>query len=283
MQVIENINEMSETAEKLREEGKSIGFVPTMGALHEGHLSLVRMARKDNDIVVVSIFVNPTQFGPNEDFEKYPRDFEGDRKKLEKENVDIVFYPHAEEMYPEGYKTYVEVEDITTRLCGAFRPGHFKGVTTVVTKLFNIVKPHRAYFGKKDYQQFKVIKRMVEDLNMNIEIIPGEIVREPDGLAMSSRNKYLSKEERKDALALYKSLQLAKELIEKGEKDPEIIKKKMIELIKSHPHVKKIDYVEIVDPDNFLPVETIKDGTLIALAIWVGNTRLIDNMEVRLN
>jgi len=186
-------------------------------------------------------------------------------------------------MYPEGYKTYVEVEDITTRLCGAFRPGHFKGVTTVVTKLFNIVKPHRAYFGKKDYQQFKVIKRMVEDLNMNIEIIPGEIVREPDGLAMSSRNKYLSKEERKDALALYKSLQLAKELIEKGEKDPEIIRKKMIELIKSHPHVKKIDYVEIVDPDNFLPVETIKDGTLIALAIWVGNTRLIDNMEVRLN
>lgn len=283
MQIIENINEMSETAEKLRAQGKSIGFVPTMGALHEGHISLVRMARKDNDIVVVSIFVNPTQFGPNEDFEKYPRDFESDRKKLEKENVDIVFYPHAEEMYPEGYKTYVEVEDITTRLCGAFRPGHFKGVTTVVTKLFNIVKPHRAYFGKKDYQQFKVIKRMVEDLNMNIEIIPGEIVREPDGLAMSSRNKYLSKEERKDALALYKSLQLAKELIEKGERNPETIKQKMIELIKSHPHVKKIDYVEIVAPDNFLPVETVKDGTLIALAVWVGNTRLIDNMEVRLN
>ena len=225
MQVIERIKEMQEVSSKLRQEGKSIGFVPTMGALHEGHLSLVRMARKDNDIVVVSVFVNPTQFGPNEDFEKYPRDFEGDRKKLEKENVDIVFYPHADEMYPPNYKTYVEVEDITTRLCGAFRPGHFRGVTTVVTKLFNIVKPTRAYFGKKDYQQFKVIKRMVEDLNMDIEIIPGEIVREPDGLAMSSRNQYLSPEERKDALALYNSLQLAKELIQKGERDPKKLKR----------------------------------------------------------
>ncbi len=282
MRVIEKINEMMKTSEKLRLEGKTIGFVPTMGALHEGHLSLVRMARKDNDIVVVSVFVNPTQFGPNEDFEKYPRDFEGDRRKLERENVDIVFYPSADEMYPEGYKTYVEVEDITTRLCGAFRPGHFRGVTTVVTKLFNIVKPHRAYFGKKDYQQFKVIKRMVADLNMGIEIIPGEIVREPDGLAMSSRNQYLSPEERKDALALYKSLQLARELIESGERDPRAIREKMIEFIKSHPHVTKIDYVEIVDPENFLPVEKIEDGTLIALAVWVGSTRLIDNMEVKL-
>ena len=283
MQVIERIKEMQEVSSKLRQEGKSIGFVPTMGALHEGHLSLVRMARKDNDIVVVSVFVNPTQFGPNEDFEKYPRDFEGDRKKLEKENVDIVFYPHADEMYPPNYRTYVEVEDITTRLCGAFRPGHFRGVTTVVTKLFNIVKPTKAYFGKKDYQQFKVIKRMVEDLNMDIEIIPGEIVREPDGLAMSSRNQYLSPEERKDALALYNSLQLAKELIQKGERDPKKIKEAMVKFIKGHRHVKKIDYVEIVDPENFLPVDEIKDGTLIALAVWVGNTRLIDNMEVKLS
>ncbi len=283
MQVIERIKEMQEVSSKLRQEGKSIGFVPTMGALHEGHLSLVRMARKDNDIVVVSVFVNPTQFGPNEDFEKYPRDFEGDRKKLEKENVDIVFYPHADEMYPPNYKTYVEVEDITTRLCGAFRPGHFRGVTTVVTKLFNIVKPARAYFGKKDYQQYKVIKRMVEDLNMDIEIIPGEIVRDPDGLAMSSRNQYLSPEERKDALALYKSLQLAKELIQKGERDPKKIKEAMVKFIKGHKHVKKIDYVEIVDPEKLLPVDEIKDGTLIALAVWVGDTRLIDNMEVKLS
>ncbi len=282
MRVINSVNDMMNTAEKLRMEGKTIGFVPTMGALHEGHLSLVRMARKDNDIVVVSVFVNPTQFGPNEDFEKYPRDFEGDRKKLERENVDIAFYPSAEEMYPEGYRTYVEVEDITTRLCGAFRPGHFKGVTTVVTKLFNIVGPHRAYFGKKDYQQYKVIKRMVADLNMGVEIIPGEIVREADGLAMSSRNQYLSPEERKDALALFKALKLAEELIKKGERNPGVVREKMIELIKSHPHVTKIDYVEIVDPENFLPVVKIEDGTLIALAVWVGSTRLIDNMEVSL-
>ena len=279
MILVENINHMKALSEKWKQEGKSIGFVPTMGYLHQGHLSLVKQARKANEIVVVSIFVNPTQFGPGEDFERYPRDLDRDLSLLEPLKVDAVFHPSAEEMYPEGYKTFVEVVDITERLCGASRPGHFKGVTTVCCKLFNIVKPTRAYFGKKDFQQLVVIKNMVKDLNMDLEIIPMPIVREPDGLAMSSRNTYLSKEERKAALCLYKSLKKAVELFQSGERDAEKIKQEITKIIQSEP-LANIDYVEIVDPENFLPVERVEEGTLVALAVKIGVARLIDNVQL---
>lgn len=279
---IETIKEMQNLSEKLRREGKIIGFVPTMGYFHEGHMSLMRKAREKDDIVVVSIFVNPTQFGPGEDFNRYPRDLEGDIKKADEIGVDIIFTPSADEMYPSDYKTYVEVEELSSKLCGAFRPGHFKGVATIVTKLFMIVKPHRAYLGKKDFQQLKIIERLVKDLNFDIEIVPLPIVREKDGLAMSSRNVYFSKEKRESALSLSQALDLAKSLIENGEKDPKIIEKKMRELILSYPHVKKIDYVALVDPENFVPVSEVREGTLIALAVWVGEARLIDNWEVKL-
>ncbi|HBF69599.1 MAG TPA: pantoate--beta-alanine ligase, partial [Thermotoga sp.] len=224
MKIIETIEEMKKFSEEMREKKKTIGFVPTMGYLHEGHLSLVRRARDENDVVVVSIFVNPTQFGPNEDYERYPRDFERDRKLLEKENVDCIFHPSVEEMYPPDFSTYVEETKLSKNLCGRSRPGHFRGVCTVVTKLFNIVKPHRAYFGQKDAQQFRVLRRMVRDLNMDVEMIECPIVREPDGLAMSSRNVYLSPEERQQALSLYQSLKIAENLYLNGERDAEKIK-----------------------------------------------------------
>ncbi|WP_456395657.1 pantoate--beta-alanine ligase [Desulfurobacterium sp.] len=280
MRKIRTVKEMKGLAEAFKRTGKTVGFVPTMGYLHEGHLSLVKKARRENDIVVMSIFVNPTQFGPNEDFEKYPRDEERDSKLAEKEGVDILFLPSVEELYSKPYRTYVEVEEITDALCGAKRPGHFRGVTTIVTKLFNIVKPDRAYFGKKDFQQYKVIEQMVKDLNMDVEIIGCPTVRENDGLAMSSRNVYLSPEERKSALSLYNSLKLAKKLIENGEKKASTIKKEMERFILSHSNVKKIDYIEIVDQDSFKEVELVKKGNLIALAVFVGNTRLIDNWVV---
>jgi len=257
-----------------------VGYVPTMGYLHDGHMSLVERARKENDIVVMSIFVNPVQFAPGEDFDRYPRDIERDKKIAQEGGVDYLFVPEVSEMYPEGYSTYVEVEGITEVLCGAKRPGHFRGVATVVTKLFNIVKPHRAYFGKKDFQQLKVIERLVKDLNFDVEVIGCPIVREKDGLAMSSRNVYLSPKERESATSLYRALKLAKELIEKGERNPETIKSKMEEFILSHPHVKAIDYIEIVDSETLKPVDEIKEGTLIALAVFVGNARLIDNWVV---
>jgi len=213
------------------ESGKSIGFVPTMGYLHKGHLSLVEAARKENDVVVVSIFVNPTQFGPNEDYNRYPRDLERDLRLLEPIGVDYVFNPSVEEMYPAMYSTYVEEVELSKYLCGASRPGHFRGVCTVVTKLFNIVKPTKAYFGQKDAQQFRVLRRMVRDLNMDVEMIEMPIVREEDGLAMSSRNVYLSPEERKEATRLYKSLLKAKELIESGERDVQKIKSEMLKIL----------------------------------------------------
>ncbi|WP_457568100.1 pantoate--beta-alanine ligase [Desulfurobacterium sp.] len=280
MKKVRTVKEMKGLATAFKRAGKSVGFVPTMGYLHEGHLSLAKRARKENDIVVMSIFVNPTQFGPGEDFEKYPRDEKRDSTLAEREGVDILFLPSVDELYPKPFRTYVSVEEITDKLCGAKRPGHFRGVTTIVTKLFNIVKPDRAYFGKKDFQQYKVIKQMVKDLNMDIKIIGCPIVRESDGLAMSSRNVYLSAEERQSALSLYKSLKLAKELIEKGEKRASRIKEEMRKLILSHPNVKKIDYIEIVDQNNFKDVEFIEEGTLIALAVFVGGTRLIDNWVV---
>ncbi|ADA67758.1 pantoate/beta-alanine ligase [Thermotoga petrophila RKU-10] len=276
MKIIETVEEMKKFSEEMREKKKTIGFVPTMGYLHEGHLSLVRRARDENDVVVVSIFVNPTQFGPNEDYERYPRDFERDRKLLEKENVDCIFHPSVEEMYPPDFSTYVEETKLSKHLCGRSRPGHFRGVCTVVTKLFNIVKPHRAYFGQKDAQQFRVLRRMVRDLNMDVEMIECPIVREPDGLAMSSRNVYLSPEERQQALSLYQSLKIAENLYLNGERDAEKIKEEMIKHLSRFDKV-KIDYVEIVDEETLEPVEKIDRKVIVAVAAWVGNARLIDN------
>jgi len=263
----------------LRRDGKIIGFVPTMGYLHEGHLSLLRIARQKSDVTVMSIFVNPTQFGPNEDFDRYPRDFARDEKLAEANGCDIVFYPSIEEMYPQPYLTYVNVEKITTGLCGASRPGFFRGVTTVVTKLFNIVKPHLAVFGQKDAQQAIVVRQMVRDLNFDLEIVIAPIVREPDGLAMSSRNTYLSESERKEAVVLYKALMHAKKLIEAGERDAEFLKREMSKIINSAPSA-RIDYVAIVDAYQLRELLKLEGEVLIALAVWIGNTRLIDNLII---
>jgi pantoate--beta-alanine ligase len=273
---------MKEVVSDLKEEKKLIGFVPTMGCLHEGHLSLVREARRMSDIVVVSIFVNPKQFGPNEDYDRYPRNIAKDTELLQKENVDYVFHPSVEEMYPAGYRTYVVVEDLSEKLCGKSRPNHFRGVATVVMKLFNIVQPNFAFFGQKDAQQVVIIKRMLKDLNSNIEIITLPIIREPDGLALSSRNNYLNSEERKAATVLYKSLMKAKELIQSGEHKSAKISKAIIDMITQEP-LAKIDYVEIVDLENLEPVKTVGKNTLIAIAVYIGTTRLIDNIiaEVR--
>ncbi len=278
MEIIHNSNEMQSISNKLRMEGKYIGFVPTMGYLHEGHLSLVEQARKDNDIVIVSIFVNPLQFAPNEDFDRYPRDIERDEKLLKDHDVDFLFYPSVKDMYPEGFQTFVEVEQLTKVLEGKSRPTHFKGVTTIVAKLFNITKPHRAYFGKKDAQQLIVIKRMVKDLNMDIDIIGMPIVREKDGLAMSSRNKYLKDKEREQAICLYRSLLKAKELIESGITNTELIKGEMKQLINQFS-LAEIDYISINRISDLKELKEIeKDNTLVSLAVRIGNTRLIDNM-----
>jgi len=272
---------MQKVADRLREEGKSIGFVPTMGALHEGHFSLMERARRENEILVISIFVNPTQFGPGEDYRRYPRPFEKDRMLARRAGVDIIFYPSVSEMYDEGYSTYVEVEGLSNKLCGLFRPGHFRGVASVVCKLFNIVKPDAAYFGQKDYQQLRIVKKMVEDLNMEIEIRECSTVREPDGLAMSSRNSYLSPQERKEALSLYRALKYGKDLIGSGKPIPKVVSE-MEKIIRKQLH-SKIDYIKIVDPETLGEVKTVTPGrkVLIALAVWIGKTRLIDNILVK--
>ncbi|MDK2884825.1 pantoate--beta-alanine ligase [Pseudothermotoga sp.] len=275
MVVVKNIDEMKKICRELRKE-KTIGFVPTMGYLHEGHLSLVRHSKKENDITVVSIFVNPTQFGPNEDYNSYPRNLNRDASLLEKEDVDYVFIPEIEQMYPKDYSTYINEESLSRHLCGRSRPGHFRGVCTVVTKLFNIVKPNRAYFGQKDAQQFRVIRRMVRDLNMDVEVIECPIVREPDGLAMSSRNIYLSTEERNQALALNRSLKIAENLYRSGEKNTERMKEKIVQYLSSFDKI-KIDYVEIVSEETLEPVEKIEGKVVVAIAAWVGKARLIDN------
>ena len=280
MVIVEKVKDMKELSKKYLKENKTIGFVPTMGFLHEGHLSLVRRAREENDIVVVSIFVNPTQFGPNEDYESYPRDFERDVKLLKELNVDVVFHPPVEEMYPKDFSTYVEETKLSRYLCGKSRPGHFRGVCTIVTKLFNIVHPTRAYFGQKDAQQFRVIKRMVRDLNMDVELVECPIVREHDGLAMSSRNIYLSDDERVQALALYNSLKLAENLIKSGERDAGVVKSAMKEFLSRYDKV-KIDYVEIVDEETLEPVKHIEGKVIVAIACWVGKARLIDNVIVQ--
>jgi pantoate--beta-alanine ligase len=259
-----------------RTEGKRVGFVPTMGALHEGHLSLVRAARARCDLVVVSIFVNPAQFGPTEDLAKYPRTFERDCELLSRENVDLVFAPSLEEMYPPGALTWVTVEELSDKLDGRSRPGHFRGVTTVVSKLFHIIEPDVAFFGQKDAAQVAIIRRMVRDLNIPVEIVTCPIVREADGLAMSSRNTYLNPEERKQALVLQRSLMRVKKLAEEGERNAAKLVALGLDELGSEPSV-RLDYFEIVDPACLDPVEDISKGAVVAVAAYVGATRIIDN------
>jgi len=274
MKIIEKIDDIKELRRQLAE---PVGFVPTMGYLHEGHLVLVRRARAENPSVVVSIFVNPTQFGPQEDFDSYPRDTKRDLSLLEEEGTDVVFMPSVAEMYPEQFNSWVEVGKVTKRLEGASRPGHFKGVTTVVAKLFNIIQPTRAYFGQKDAQQAVVIKKMVADLNMNLEIVTIPTVREPDGLAVSSRNTYLNPRERQAAVVLYQALSLAQQLWSRGEKDAQRLRQEMIGLIQKQP-LASIDYVSIADAETLDELETVNPPALVSLAVKIGNTRLIDNM-----
>lgn len=279
MRIIRNIKEMSLVSRLSRIKGESIGFVPTMGALHEGHLSLIRCARRENDTVVVSIFVNPTQFGPREDFRKYPRTLKCDIGLSKREDADIIFYPAAKDMYPDNYKTFVIVEDLSDCLCGKSRPGHFRGVATVVLKLFNIVQPDIAYFGRKDAQQAIIIKKMIQDLNLPVKIKVMPTVREKDGLALSSRNVYLRKQERKEALVLSQSLHLAKDLIKEGLRDADKIISRMRQLIQ-RKKTARIDYISIVDTENLKAVRKVADNCLIALAVRIGRTRLIDNITV---
>jgi len=276
MEVIEKTDGMQQKAEELRLAGKVLGFVPTMGFFHEGHLELMRVARKHCDVVIISIFVNPMQFGPKEDLTAYPRDLEGDLAKARQVGVDIAFVPTVDQIYPEDFESRVSVEKVTKPLCGLSRPTHFDGVTTIVAKLFNITKPHLAVFGQKDYQQLTVISRMVKDLNMDLQILGVPTYREPDGLAMSSRNSYLNAEERKSALCLKKSLDLAREMVSKGETQSAAIKKAIEDLVRSQPYT-QIDYVNLCDPFTLDDVDTLTGETLLALAVRVGKTRLIDN------
>lgn len=276
MRVIESIKEMQIRSESLRLAGKKIAFVPTMGYFHEGHLSLMKEARKRADHVITSIYVNPTQFGPKEDFSKYPRDFDRDAQMAQSVGVDVIFFPSNQEMYPEGYQTYVNVENVTQNLCGASRPGHFRGVTTICCKLFNIVKPHAAIFGKKDYQQLAAIKRMVADLNLDLEIVGMPTFREPDGLAMSSRNVYLSARERPSALTLVASLKSAQKRYAEGERKASVMIGEAVKRIQSAEFT-DIDYIKICDASTLEDVEDIKGEAVMALAVRVGKTRLIDN------
>lgn len=276
MEIIKTVSEMQKRSNELRSSGKSIGFVPTMGFFHEGHLELMRVGRKNADILILSIFVNPTQFGPSEDLDAYPRDMEGDLAKAKDMGVDITFCPSPEEIYPEGFQTKIAIEKISQHLCGLSRPTHFEGVATVVNKLFNIVKPNLAIFGQKDFQQLAVIFRMVRDLNMDIRILGVPIVRETDGLAMSSRNSYLNPEERRAALCLKESIDLTEEMVRNGEKRSETILMAIKKLILDYPFT-KIDYVNICDPKTMEDKETIEGERLLALAVFVGQTRLIDN------
>ncbi len=270
------IKDVREMTEDWRRQGLSIGFVPTMGYLHDGHRSLIEKARKENDKVVVSIFVNPIQFGPNEDFAKYPRDITQDMEMCGKAGADFVFTPKASEMYPSRIFAYVNMEELGDGLCGAKRPGHFRGVCTVVAKLFNIIMPDRAYFGEKDAQQLAIIKRMAHDLNFKTEIVPCPIVREPDGLAMSSRNIYLSSEERIAALVISKSLSIAQSALFNGEKDAAEIGSLIAGEI-SHEPLAHIDYINIVDALTLRPIDRIQGTVLVAAAVYIGSTRLIDN------
>jgi len=279
IRIVNTIKDMQSLSNSMRNEGRVISFVPTMGALHEGHLSLMCAAKEKGDFVIVSIFVNPTQFGPNEDFEKYTRDLEGDLKKVEEIGVNAVFFPDVNEIYPDGFETYVEVEKLQKPLCGQFRPGHFKGVATVVLKLFNIVKPDIAVFGEKDYQQLQIIKKMASDLHLEIEIVGMPIIREEDGLALSSRNAYLSHKERKRALALSKSLVEIKRSFNGGNKDSGQLVQLGIKILKES-QIEDIDYLEIRDGKTLEIRELAKPGDVVAVAARLENTRLIDNTKL---
>ena len=279
MLTITSASEMTALTREARRSGKRVGFVPTMGALHQGHLSLARTAHSQSDIVVVSIFVNPKQFGPNEDFEKYPRNLKADSAMLEAEKVDYLFCPPVEEMYPAGACTWVTVEEISERLDGRSRPGHFRGVTTVVSKLFNIVQPDLAFFGQKDAAQAAIICKMVADLNIDVKIVVCPIVREPDGLAMSSRNVYLGPEQRKQATVLYRALMRVQLLSDRGERDATRLAAAGREVIGEEPSV-RLDYLEVVDPDTLEAVASTSRGALVAVAAFVGATRLIDNIII---
>jgi pantoate--beta-alanine ligase len=279
MQTITTISAMQSRAESLRREGKTIGLVPTMGFLHEGHLSLMRRARRESDIVVTSIFVNPTQFGPKEDLGRYPRDTEGDRRKCESAGADILFTPSAAEMYPENPSVFVNVEGISDVLEGAIRPGHFRGVATVVAKLFHIIQPHRAYFGQKDYQQCAVIKGMVKGLDLDVEVVVLPTVREADGLAMSSRNSYLGPDQRRKAACLFRALTAGEELVRAGVREAEKVRQKMRAVMLAEQGV-EVDYAEVAEPDTLVPLETMGGRAVLLIAARIGNTRLIDNLLV---
>ena len=276
MEVITKINEMQTRVLSVRDRKKSIGFVPTMGALHDGHISLIRSAREENDEIVVSIYLNPTQFDNSDDFDKYPRQLNKDIEIIRKENADVIFTPCTEEMYPDGFCTHVTQDKLTDALCGGVRPGHFNGVTTIVTKLFNIIDPDRAYFGQKDYQQSAIIKRLVADMNMDVDIRVCPTVREEDGLALSSRNKRLSLEDRKDALCIHGSLQKAGAMFASNVRDAKDIVEEMTSVIKKTKQA-RIDYISIVNVDTLEDLSFINGRALAAVAVWIGNTRLIDN------
>lgn len=281
MEVIKTIKEMKEFSFRARRTGKTIALVPTMGYFHDGHLSLMREGRRRGDLLIVSLFVNPTQFGPNEDFKNYPRDFERDSKMAEGVGVDILFAPEATDMYPSDHQTIVRVEKVTQNLCGRSRPTHFQGVTTVVMMLFEIVMPYVAIFGEKDYQQLVTIQQMARDLHLNVEVLGMPTVREADGLAMSSRNTYLLPEQRKAARSLYRSLQKAKELLQKGEQNADRILNEVRGILQSEPLV-RVDYTQLCDATTLQDVDRIKGDVVVALAAYLGKTRLIDNLVYRL-
>lgn len=281
MKVVRSPKSMHKICMDLKKEGKTIGFVPTMGYLHEGHLSLMKVAKRRSDVLVVSLFVNPTQFGPKKDFKRYPRNLQRDNRLLREMGCDFLFCPEIKDMYPERYDTYVDVEKMTKVLEGAFRPGHFKGVTTIVAKLFNIVQPEIAIFGQKDFQQAQVLKRMVKDLNFQVKILVAPTIREKSGLALSSRNSYLSKEEKKQAPVLYQSLRMAKKMIKTGERDSKKIKDKMRKFILKKPKA-RIDYISMNNSETLEPLKKLKGNVLISLAVRIGKTRLIDNVKIKM-
>ncbi len=277
MRTFQQVSAMRAYMRAVREDRRSVGFVPTMGALHEGHLSLIRRARGDCDVVVVSIFVNPSQFGPNEDFSRYPRDLSRDSRLTQEAGVDALFYPEVEEIYPPGFQTFVEAPQIAKRWEGEMRPGHFRGVATVCVKLFHIVQPDRAYFGMKDYQQLKVIERVVSDLNIPLTVVPCPTVREPDGLAMSSRNVYLDAASRSSSLTIHRALKRVEELHEQGELSASVLEKTMHDILRSDPAI-QIDYAVIVDSETLEPVESLEKKGVALIAVRIGSTRLIDNL-----
>jgi len=277
MKVVSDDHQLQKISRKLSKDNKTIGFIPTMGALHQGHLKLVRESKAKNDITIVSIFVNPAQFSPNEDLKKYPRPFKNDQDLLVKEGIDYLFHPNVEEMYPKGFQTYVSVNNLSNVLEGKIRPGHFTGVATVVLKLFNLIEPNNTYFGQKDFQQCAVIKQMIKDLNLsiNINVVPTE--RDKDGLALSSRNIFLNKQERLQAPAIYQSLLLAKKLISNNNTNVKFIKKQMIDILQKYRLI-RLDYIEICDSEDLLPIKVISNTAVILIAAYLGKTRLIDNI-----